>query len=67
MEKNTILLVVDGGEPVTLTEFMRINSEAVLCKIEDLNKFIPLDEIISLNVGETYFSCGMGTDVKRIK
>ena len=67
MKNNEILLVVDNSEPVTLTEFMKINAEAVNCKIEDLNKYIPLDEIMGLSVGETYCSGGHGADVKRIK
>ena len=59
--------IVDNSEPVTLLDFLEINRDAVMANdIIDLDNYIPVKEILNLEVGETYYSGGMGADVERI-
>lgn len=58
---------VDESEPTNLLNFLEVNKDAVMANdILDLAKYIPVKEILNLEIGETYYSRGPGADVKRI-
>ena len=58
---------VDNSEKVSLIDLLNINKDSVMAEdILDLDNYIPVKEILNLEVGETYYSGGMGADVERI-
>jgi 4-diphosphocytidyl-2C-methyl-D-erythritol kinase len=53
--------------PIPLSDILEINKDSVMAKdILDLDNYIPVKEILNLEVGEIYYSGGMGADVERI-
>ncbi len=65
---------VDYEDPISLLYFLEINADAMmepspvsgLTDIMDVDKYLPIREILNLEVGETYH-IGMGADVKRME
>jgi TnpA family transposase len=65
---NSRLYSVDCIIPITLFELIKINKQSVMAEsLSKLDEYIPIKEILSLNINETYIPFGaIGADIKRI-